>query len=71
MGYIRNEISFQFANKRGIDPTIDISFEKSEQNRGIQIADYLIWAVRKKYEGKSLWYDLLGGIAKIEKKDNF
>lgn len=71
IGYIRNEISFQFGQKRGIDPEIEISFEKSEQNKGIQIADYLIWAVRKKYEGNSYWYDLLGGIAKIEKKDNF
>ncbi len=71
IGYIRNEISFQFAEKRRIAATIEISFEKSEYNKGIQIADYLIWAIRKKYEGRSYWYDLLGGIEKIEKKDNF
>ncbi len=71
IGYIRNEISFQFAEKRRIAATIEISFEKSEYNRGIQIADYLIWAIRKKYEGRSYWYDLLGGIEKIEKRDNF
>jgi hypothetical protein len=71
IGYIRNEISFQYGEKKRINPTIEISFEKSEQNKGIQIADYLIWAVRKKYEGKSQWYDLLGGIEMIEKKDNF
>lgn len=71
IGYIRNEISFLFATKKKIDPTIEISFEKSEQNKGIQIADYLIWAIRKKYEGNSYWYNLLGRIEKIETKDNF
>lgn len=71
IGYIRNELSFQFCFKRGVDPNIEISFEVSEDNKGIQIADYLSWAVRKKYEGNSYWYNLLGDIEKIEKKDNF
>lgn len=71
MGYIKNELSFQFGHKRRIDPTIEISFDDSKRIKGIQIADYLTWAVRKKYEGNSFWYNLLGRIEKIEKKDNF
>lgn len=71
IGYIRNELSFQFSRKRRIDPMIEISFENSKRIKGIQIADYLTWAVSKKYEGKSFWYKLLGRIEKIEKRDNF
>lgn len=71
IGYIRNELSFQFSVRRRIDPMIEISFENSKRVKGLQIADYLTWAVRKKYEGRSFWYDLLERIEKIEKKDNF
>lgn len=71
IGYIRNELSFQFGYRKRVDPKIEIYFEDSKQIKGIQIADYLSWAVRKRYEGKSFWYDLLGRIEKIEKKDNF
>lgn len=71
IGYIRNELSFQFSSKRHIDPMVEISFESSRHNKGLQLIDYLVWAVKKKYEGRSYWYDLLGKIQKIEKQDNF
>lgn len=71
IGYIRNELSFQFSTRRRIDPKIEISFENSKRIKGLQIVDYLTWAVRKKHEGRSYWYNLLGRIEKIEKIDNF
>lgn len=71
IGYIRNELSFQFCTKRRIDPIIDIAFEDSKRIKGLQVVDYLTWAIRKKYEGRSFWYDLVGRIEKIEKVDNF
>ncbi len=71
IGYIRNELSFQLGSRKRIDPMIEISFEDSKRIKGIQIADYLVWAVKKKYEGNGFWYNLLEGIEKIEKKDNF
>ena len=71
IGYIRNELSFQFSQQRHIDPIVNISFGDSKKIKGLQLADYLIWAVRKKYEGRPFWYNLLGRIEKIEKCDNF
>ena len=71
IGYIRNELSFQFSSTRRIDPTIEIHFEDSKRVKGLQIVDYLTWAVAKKYEGRTFWYDLLGRIEKIEERDNF
>jgi len=71
IGYIKNELSFQFASRRRIEPVINIYFENSRRVKGLQIADYLTWAVRKKYEGRPFWYNLLGRTEKVEKKDNF
>ena len=71
IGYIKNELSFQFASKRTIDPLINIYFENSRNSKGLQMIDYLAWAVRKKYEGKPFWYNLLKRIEKIETEDNF
>jgi hypothetical protein len=36
----------------------------------LQVADYLAWAIRKKYEGKCYWANLLKNINTIEKEDN-
>jgi len=71
IGYIRNELSFIFCKKHRMQPIIDIRFENSLSIKGLQIADYVAWACRKKYEGKPYWFDLLKRIEKIEKKDNF
>lgn len=71
IGYIRHELSFLFSQRRRIDPDIEISFENSKTNKGIQIADYLSWAVRRKYEGDSSWYNLFDKIERVEKEDNF
>ncbi len=71
IGYIRHELTFQFASRRSIQPLIDISFENSRRVKGLQVADYMAWAIRKKYEGNSSWCDLLTRIERIEIKDNF
>lgn len=71
MGYITNELSFIYCRKHKIQPIIDIRFEDSKRIKGLQIADYVAWACRKKYEGRPYWFDLLRRIDKIEKKDNF
>ena len=71
IGYIKTELAFQFASKRQIQPAVNICFENSKRIRGLQVADYLVWAIRKKFEGKLYWYNLLERIEKIEKIDNF
>jgi len=71
IGYIRNELSFQFSYQRRIDPSIEIYFEDSKRIKGLQLIDYLNWAVKKKYEGRNYWYNLLSRIEKREKQDNF
>jgi len=71
IGYIRNELTFMFSLKRHIQPTVNISFEESRTIKGLQMADYLAWAVRKKYSGNPYWYKLLGKIEKKEIEDNF
>jgi len=70
-GYITNELSFQFAQFRKSPPEIDIFFEKSQNIKGLQIIDYLTWAIAKKYEGRNFWNNLTLDISKIEHKDNF
>lgn len=71
LGYIGNELTFLFSSQKHIQPVVDITFEESKTIKGLQVVDYLAWAVRKKYEGKSYWYNLFGRIERIEKKDNF
>ena len=39
--------------------------------KGLQVADYLAWAIRRKYEGRPFWGDLVSNVEKIEQKDNF
>lgn len=71
IGYINHELTYQFAFRKHISPKIEIYFENSKRMKGLQVADYLTWAVRKKYEGKPFWYNLLIKIEKFEKRDNF
>lgn len=70
-GYIENELTYQFANWHYIQPEIEIEFGDSRLVKGLQIADYLSWAIRKKYEGKCYWANLINKIDKIEEVDNF
>jgi hypothetical protein len=69
-GYIENELTYQFAMWRYIQPNIEIEFRNSKRVLGLQVADYLAWAIRKKYEGKCYWANLLKNINTIEKEDN-
>jgi len=55
---------------RYIQPNIEIEFCNSKRILGLQVADYLAWAIRKKYEGKCYWANLLRNINTIEKEDN-
>lgn len=71
IGYITTELSLLFAGQDKRQPRIEISFNDSKKVRGLQIADYVAWACRKKYDGRPHWYDLLGNIEKVEKGDNF
>jgi len=71
MGYIENELTYQFATWHNIQPRIEIEFRDSKRVKGLQVADYLSWAIRKKYEGKPFWAKLFSKIEKIENIDNF
>lgn len=71
IGYIENELTYQFATWRYIQPKIEIEFGNSMHIRGLQVADYLSWAIRKKHDGKCFWTNLISRIEKIEEKDNF
>lgn len=71
MGYIENELGFQFAHQRKIRANIRIEFDNSKRIKGLQVADYLCWAIRKEYEGKPFWANLLSPIAVIKVRDNF
>jgi len=70
-GYIENELTYQFATWYHIQPEIEIEFKDSKHVKGLQAVDYLSWAIRKKYEGKCFWANLINGIEKIEEIDNF
>lgn len=70
-GYIENELTYQFANWHYIQPKIEIEFGDSKLVKGLQVADYLSWAIRKKYEGKCYWANLINKIDIIEEIDNF
>jgi hypothetical protein len=69
-GYIENELTYQFAIWRYIQPEIEIEFCNSKRVLGLQVADYLAWAIRKKYEGTCYWANLFRNINTIEKEDN-
>lgn len=71
IGYIQHELTYQFAFNKNISPKINITFENSKRLKSLQVADYLAWEFRKKYEGKPCWYNLLSKIEKVEIKDNF
>jgi len=71
IGYIENEIVYQFATKYHIGPEVAIEFGDSKRVKGLQVADYLAWAIRRKYEGRPFWGDLVSNVEKIEQKDNF
>jgi hypothetical protein len=70
-GYIENELTYQFATWHYIQPEIEIEFGDSKRIKGLQVVDYLSWAIRKKYEGKSYWANLINNIERIEEIDNF
>jgi len=71
IGYIENELTYQFATWHYIQPEIEIEFRNSKRVKGLQAVDYLSWAIRKKHEGKCFWANLISGIEKIEEVDNF
>lgn len=71
IGYIENELTYQFATWCNVQPEIEIEFMDSRHVRGLQVADYLSWAIRKKHDGKCFWANLISRIEKIEEKDNF
>ena len=71
IGYIENELAYQFATKYHMEPEIAIEFGDSKRVKGLQVAAYLAWAIRRKYEGRPFWGDLVSNVEKIEQKDNF
>jgi len=71
IGYIENELTYQFATWYHIQPDIEIEFQNSKRVKGLQVVDYLSWAIRKKHEGKCFWANLISGVEKIEEIDNF
>ncbi len=71
IGYVDHELTFLFARRRNVTPKINIEFGNSRSIKGLQVVDYLCWAIRKKYKGKPFWADLTNNIRKTEKRDNF